>query len=168
MLSFRYWTNNILNIEQFDFVELIKECVNEFNIFAIEKNINIVVNLPPSKIISVDKFQLKRVVLNLLYNAIAYSRPNSEIELIMYFDERCINFSIKNIGNYILPNDLKNIFDKNISLNNEYSVTGNGLGLYLSKMIILKHKGEIYAKSFTDNSNIFGFKLPCSKELSVL
>lgn len=167
----KYLVNNILTayklsiedislcITNFDFVELLKNCKDELEFLSKEKEIKIQLNTPEKQSIQGDKFELKRVILNLLYNAIAYSAPKTEIEITLTYDEDSINFTIKNQSTYIPPKDLQKIFRKNISTQNKYSKPGTGLGLYLAKEIIEAHGGEIIAKSRIDNSNTFGFKL---------
>ena len=59
---------------------------------------------------------------------------------------------------------MNNLFKKYVSHAAKFNKVGVGLGLYLSKQIIDAHDGEIYAKSFEDNHNIFGFVLPIVNE----
>mgnify|MGYP003291465550 CR=1 FL=1 len=157
-----------LSVEQFDIIKLIKECVKEIGIFAKEKYLNIILNIPNTFEIKADKNELKRVLTNLIYNAIAYSTIKSDIDIIMTYDEKNILFRVKNQGEYIPPEQIKEIFKKNISLKNKYNKIGTGLGLYLSKEIIVAHGGEMIAKSTPNNENIFGFKIPCNIELEEL
>ena len=55
---------------------------------------------------------------------------------------------------------MSNLFKKYVSHAAKFNKVGVGLGLYLSKQIIDAHNGNIYAKSFEDNHNVFGFVLP--------
>ncbi len=154
-------------LEEFDFVKLINECVNELSIFAEEKELFLDVRLPEKLILCADRNEIKRVVLNLIYNAIAYSYVKNDIEILVNYNNDFITFSVKNLGNYIPPSFIKEIFKKNISLNNKYNKMGTGLGLYLSKEIIVAHEGEMIAKSTPNNENIFGFKLRRNNDLSL-
>ena len=61
---------------------------------------------------------------------------------------------------------MENLFKKYVSHAAKFNKIGVGLGLYLSKQIIDAHKGEIYAKSFEDNHNIFGFILPLENNIN--
>lgn len=148
-----------LQLELFDCIELLKESVSEVNIFTEEKNIKLIMNTPKNLKIIADKNALRRVFSNLLYNAIAYSYIKTDIEIVINYNNEHTIFYIKNYGNYIPPIQLKNIFNKNISLENKFNKMGTGLGLYLSKELIKAHGGEMIAKSSYNNENIFGFKL---------
>ena len=60
---------------------------------------------------------------------------------------------------------MENLFKKYVSHAAKFNKVGVGLGLYLSKQIIDAHNGDIYAKSFEDNHNIFGFVLPLTNKI---
>ena len=59
---------------------------------------------------------------------------------------------------------MNNLFKKYVSHVAKFNKIGVGLGLYLSKQIIDTHDGNIFAKSFEDNHNIFGFVLPLKQK----
>ncbi len=59
---------------------------------------------------------------------------------------------------------MNNLFKKYVSHAAKFNKVGVDLGLYLSKQIIDAHNGSIYAKSYEDNSNVFGFILPIVTE----
>lgn len=160
--------NFSLYIEDFDIVQTIKESVNELEIFSKEKNLNIFLNLPNSFNISADKNEIKRVILNLIYNALTYSYISSDVEIFLNYNEKTLSFYVKNKGDYVPPEEIRKIFKKNISPQNKYNKIGTGLGLYLSKEIILAHNGEMIAKSSPNNQNIFGFKLNYNRDLKEL
>ena len=75
-------------------------------------------------------------------------------------DENTISFEAKNESPYINPETMESMFKKYVSHAAKYNKVGVGLGLYLSKQIIDAHNGDIYAQSFKENYNIFGFVLP--------
>ncbi|MBQ7450889.1 hypothetical protein IJS77_05665 [bacterium] len=104
--------------------------------------------------------QIKRVITNMMGNAISYAYNNTEIIVNINQDENSINFDAKNESAYINPETMENLFKKYVSHAAKFNKVGVGLGLYLSKQIIDAHNGNIYAKSFKDNHNMFGFVLP--------
>ena len=107
-----------------------------------------------------DRMQIKRVLTNILGNAISYAYDNTQIDVTIKQDENGIGFEAKNESAYINPETMNNLFKKYVSHAAKFNKVGVGLGLYLSKQIIDAHDGEIYAKSYEDNHNIFGFILP--------
>ena len=69
-------------IEEFDFSKLVEESTSEISYLAYEKNQKLSFNLPDKELmINADKTQIKRVIINLIANAIYYGRNNTVIEI---------------------------------------------------------------------------------------
>ena len=143
---------------------LVREITQELKWLSHEKNKTLFINIDnASNFICADRLQLKRVIFNLISNAIKYSENDSVIDIIVKdIDKDTIDFQVKNKSKFLKKADLINIFDKYKSkANSKISKISTGLGLYLAKQIIEKHNGEIYAKCFEESETcIFGFKLP--------
>lgn len=168
LCSYKINCNEVhLHPELFDISKIIEDCNNEISFLLSEKSLNINLNIPANLFVSCDKNELQRVILNLLYNAVTYSKPNSDIDVNLNFDETYLNFSITNQSEYISGKDIKAIFNKDFSLKNKYNKPGTGLGLYVSNKIIQAHGGEMIAKSSTNNINIFGFKLKHNNSIQI-
>ena len=126
-----------------------------------EKNVIIHINTEGSQFnTECDRMQIKRVLTNILGNAISYAYDNTQIDVTIKQGENGIGFEAKNESAYINMETMNNLFKKYVSHAAKFNKVGVGLGLYLSKQIIDAHGGEIYAKSYEDNHNIFGFILP--------
>lgn len=111
-----------------------------------------------------DYLQIKRVVTNLLSNAINYGQPDSDIKVSLLSDQENIEVIVRNKSRYIPPNELEVVFDRfKRAKFSGYNSTGAGLGLYLCKQIISLHNGKIFANSFEDGTCIFGFKIPAGE-----
>ncbi|MBR6098226.1 HAMP domain-containing histidine kinase [bacterium] len=150
-----------LNYEKCNFISLVEETVNELDSMQKEKNVTIHINKKGNIFVTeCDRMQIKRVLTNILGNAISYAYNNTPIFINIKQNEQGINFEAKNKSAYINPETMNNLFKKYVSHAAKFNKVGVGLGLYLSKQIIVAHKGDIYAKSFEDNHNIFGFYLP--------
>ena len=154
-----------LNTSLIDMSIIVNEVINELKWFAKEKKKTFSFEVDDSaKHIRADKLQLKRVIFNIISNAIKYGTLDSEVQIILKdSSEDEIDFQVKNKSKFLTDDDMSNIFDKyKTKSNSKISKISTGLGLYLSKQIVEQHKGEIYAKCI-DGECTFGFRLPKNK-----
>lgn len=149
-----------LNFAEFSLTELVRECISEMVYVAREKNLNIKTVSKAANQICADRVQIKRVIMNLLSNAIKYAYKDTDLRLSVYKNGSDVFFEFENKSPYIPEEKQKNIFAKYVSFAGVHKELGTGLGLYASKKIIESHHGEIYVKSFKNDINIFGFKIP--------
>jgi len=158
-----------LNYSSFNIQNLINECINEMTPFINENSVTVVFN--PENLetcIYADKIELKRVIINLLSNAINYAYSNTVVQIIISENNNNFFFEVMNSSPYIEPKVLSGLFEKYVTHSAKYNKIGMGLGLYLSKQIIEAHKGEIIAKSSKNQINTFGFKIPLSASNKII
>lgn len=154
-----------LNFVDFQFLELVNECVSEMIYVAKDKGINININNElVQSLIQADRVQIKRVVMNLLSNGIKYAYPNTELNLHIYEHKDKIGFEFMNESPYIPKDKQKAIFAQYVSYAAAHNELGIGLGLYASKKIIEGHNGSIFVESYNDNRNSFGFRIPIAQK----
>lgn len=150
-----------LNLENTDILELIGDVSQELESLLKEKNIKIHINaLEQIEKIKFDSIQIKRVLVNLLGNAITYAYNDTDIAVTVQKEKEFVKVQIGSHSPYINPSLLENLFEKYVTHAAKYNKIGVGLGLYLSKQIINAHNGEIGAISFEENRNIFEFTIP--------
>ena len=151
-----------VNPVEFDIQELINETTRGVSNLLGERNQKLHINVDLKSLdIVADRLQLKRVIINLLSNAINHGFKNSDIEVFVTGDNEKLKFEVKNQSEYITKEQMKEIFEKYKHKENSKSIkTSTGLGLYLSKQIIDAHNGKMYAQSGEDKVCIFGFEIP--------
>ncbi|MBE7703992.1 MAG: PAS domain-containing sensor histidine kinase [Cyanobacteria bacterium SIG28] len=150
-----------LSCENFLLSDLVSECISEMLYVAKDKSITI--SLQTNNIdsnIFADRVQIKRVIMNLISNGIKYAYKDSTLKLLTYLENENICFEFENHSPYIPEDKQKSIFAQYVSYAGLHQEFGIGLGLYASQKIIEGHNGEIFVKSYKDNRNIFGFKIP--------
>lgn len=153
---------NIIQKERFDIVELVRETSDELSNLLTAKNQQIRIYSGENIMyVWADKFQIKRVIVNFLGNAMTYGLKNSVINISIKNKSTALNLNVQNKCEYISNGTVKGLFDK--FYRSRTQKAGTGLGLYLSKQIIEAHKGKIYAKSDTRNNFDVGFEIPLSK-----
>lgn len=155
-----------LDYAEFNFDALVGECCNEISYLLEEKKQKICINNDDAiSLIHADKLEIKRVVTNLISNAISYSGKEAQINISIGGNPEEIIFSVKNQGEFIPEKELKRLFGKFVSNASKYKKIGFGLGLYLSKQIISAHSGEVFAQSVENDGNTFGFKIPAKAQI---
>jgi len=107
-----------------------------------------------------DKFQLTRVVKNLIQNAISYGSPKTPIEITIGEVPKFITIKIKDHGAGIAKTDIDRIFNKYYSAAKKFRKIGTGLGLYLAFQIVKAHNGELSVDSKEGEYTEFCIKLP--------
>ncbi len=127
---------------------------------AISHKINI--ELCDTKIIYGDRNRIGQVITNLISNAIKYSPEASNILITSVIESNKIKIGVQDHGIGIPPSQLKNVFDRffRITGDNRETFPGLGLGLFISKEIIKRHNGEIFAESAEGKGSKFCFLLP--------
>ncbi|HJC24987.1 MAG TPA: HAMP domain-containing histidine kinase [Candidatus Eisenbergiella merdavium] len=96
-----------------------------------------------------DAMKLARVFNNILKNAIAYSYPDSVIEIWAQQNDTMIYIYFQNKGKTIPPHKLDSVFEKFFRLDEARTTNtgGAGLGLAIAKEIVALHGGSITADS---------------------
>lgn len=110
--------------------------------------------------ISADKIQLKRVIKNLIQNAISHSESAKDVDIEIEQIKNEVNIKIIDYGKGIPQDEIEKIFNKYYSTAKKFRKIGTGLGLYLSQQIIKSHGGEIIVKSEENVNTEFCIKLP--------
>ncbi len=122
--------------------------------------------------IHADEFKLRQILLNIISNAIKYSKKGSvtihlTTENLSVCDQCLLVFRIEDTGLGIAEDDLPLIFDKFIQVGSESDQKGTGLGLPITKEYIELMGGNISVTSVLNQGSCFTFTLPVTRISSV-
>ena len=149
---------------------LIDECLFLLNPLFHSKRIRITKNYEHDMpAVEIDKGQIEQVFINLFNNAADAIGNNGEIRIDVHTEEKNISvvnmgeikyaaITITDTGSGIQPGDINNIFETFFTTKVEGK--GTGLGLPISKAIILRHKGKIEVYSEPGKFTTFRIFLP--------
>lgn len=115
-----------------------------------------------------DKFQLKRVIKNLIQNAISYGKAKTPIEIKIGEIPNYIYIKVKDFGDGISKENIDRIFNKYYSAAKKFRKIGTGLGLYLALHIIRAHNGDLTVESEEGEFTEFCIKIPVNYERNTL
>ena len=144
---------------EYELDEQIRNCIILLENQWSTKNIEINLNLEPTKICGNSKM-LSHLWINLIENAIKNSKDNGNITIECHETPDDIQFKISNDGNGMDDNTLKHIFDKFYQGDRSHTSIGNGLGLSIVKRIVELSSGEITVESKINQNTTFTIKLP--------
>ncbi len=171
MRSLSKLSNSLLDIAKFNdhkpkdldnivIKDLLAYVVSKIGVLAAEKNINVVTDLKSSAQIKGSKMELARVFYNVLDNAITHTPSGGSITIK---DEESGNryaILITDTGIGIPKEKLSHIFDPFFQADSAHSKTGAGLGLTLSKKIVINHGGSIKVESEVGQGTTVNISLP--------
>lgn len=152
-------TLSTINKEINPFIESI---IKEMEPISIKTGHNIIANIEQTNNLQLtfDEFQLKRVIKNLIQNAITFSPNNSDVIINSEQFDNKIKIFITNKGSGISSEDLDLIFQKYYCGHSKFRKAGTGLGLYLSQQIVLAHNGNIEVDTSIEGLTTFVLTLP--------
>ncbi len=119
-------------------------------------------------LLNVSPEALKRVLFNLLDNAIKYTPPGGWLKLIAGSDENNVRVTVQDTGCGIPEEEIPYIFERFYRVDKARSryLGGTGLGLAICKEIIELYEGEIgLEESQVDKGSTFYFTLPVEKNI---
>jgi len=154
----------VVNLFSTSPVLLAVDAVEAVSPVAETKNQIIKLNVPPdTPSVLVDGDMIRRVLINLLENAVKYSPPGGEITLGADIEDDVARIWVQDSGPGILTLDQEQIFDKYTRLNPKGSQKGFGLGLAYCRLAIEGHGGQIWVESEPGEGSRFSFTLPLAK-----
>ncbi|MEH7749004.1 ATP-binding protein [Neobacillus drentensis] len=139
-----------LNIQELDLYELLKEVITILSGKAQAKNIRINLLCKQDQVmIQGDLDRLKQVFINLIANAMNYTRPEGYVEIILLQHSEKVRVHVKDTGIGISKEEIPRIFERFYRVDRDRSRNsgGTGLGLAIVKHLIEAHHGNISVRS---------------------
>jgi|GEM_PF-4713864 len=160
---FRYEKNiHSLSLVQTDVRELIKNSVIDLSPLAQHRGIDIKLDIPIEfSMAEVDQTSIRRVLQNLIDNAIKFSDAGKQVTVKAWSAGDKIHIAVEDKGPGISQEDSGKLFQRCYQgTAGKESNRGMGLGLYLCKQIVDAHKGEIKCVSEENVGSTFTVSLP--------
>lgn len=154
---------------EYEFVEisledLIETSIQEFQQIAKHKSINLKYYKSERRLpkVKADSLKLKMVVENLIDNAIKYTAPGGQVEVLFKYYRNTIEVIVSDSGVGIPKDQISQLFSKFFRAKNviRMQTDGTGLGLFIAKRIVEKHGGIIWAESEEGKGTQMHFTLP--------
>lgn len=142
--------------------EIVESIARILDTEAKEKNVRIPVYFDPGlPSISIDKEQIKQVLMNFILNAIQAIEGAGVVELSTRLfakngSEQFVQIVVRDSGVGVAEKDLENIFNPFFTTKKE----GSGLGLSISHQIVQEHGGYIVVESKVGEGTTFFINLP--------
>ena len=152
----------VLRLESLDLNELVATTISlDLNGLAHEKDQTLTLQLAHEMpLIPADALEIKRVIYNLVQNAINYTPKGGKIEVSTAYHNHFAIVNVTDTGPGIEEGIQKSLFEPYASMSKRYRHIGTGLGLYISKKIIEAHQGELSVDSRPGEGSRFTFTLP--------
>ncbi|MCA1645695.1 MAG: cell wall metabolism sensor histidine kinase WalK, partial [Chloroflexi bacterium] len=149
-------------LEPTDLVPVVREVAERLqlstNVHTLEVDLD---GLSPS-VVNADRDHLEQVLDNLVINAIKFSPAGGTIHLRLRTERDQVTVSVQDPGVGIPQDQIDAVFGLFYQAEDPVSrrTGGMGLGLYISREIIERHGGRIWAESQPGSGSTFNFSLP--------
>ena len=164
--------NTQFHIAPLELHSFVEELIHNYGLPALKKQIRI--NLEHNDeemMIHTDRDALRRILDNLLSNALKFSPKNNQVQVRLYHHEKVTQISVKDGGPGINDDDRKKLFKKfqKLAARPTGGESSTGLGLYIVKVLTDRLGGTVSVTSEPGKGAEFIVKLPtCRNETIVI
>lgn len=155
-----------LRAKTVDLAKILLEVIDTLTTTAEKKTISIVYTpeSPSSFRAKADQERIRLVFSNLIKNAILYSKEGSTIIVSLQEEKKSVVISFTDTGIGIPKKQQDQVFERFFRGDNVLTtLPGTGIGLYLSKRIMEKHRGKIWFTSKEKKGSTFFISLPVGR-----
>jgi len=158
-----------INPKPLNISQIIQDILVELRIQAEEKNLELKYNAYAKQLplINIDPARLKQILINLIGNAIKYTQKgNVEIITEEKNNGKTLELRIKDTGMGMSAKDRERLFEKFYRIKNEKtkSISGTGLGLWITKQLVELMKGTIMVDSIENVGTQVTLQFPVVKK----
>jgi signal transduction histidine kinase len=144
-----------------DLVYLVQSVSESFAAQAEAGNLEFELKIPSdSLVVSANEGQMRRVLTNLLENALKFNRPGGSVRLQLAAVADQVEIEVADSGIGIPAEDLAQVFQRFHRARNAAAYPGSGLGLAIVKAIVDAHDGQIWARPAVPHGTCFVIRLP--------
>lgn len=162
---YRYESGELMLCKDyFNLRDFITHCTQEIKPLLEKKNVILEVSNIEDVKVYADKQEIRRVLANLLGNAINYTPANGKITVKTVKTAEEVRITVEDTGIGIPQEDIPKLFNRFSQGTSRKRSTGTGLGLYLSRQIVEAHGGKIWLESEEGKGSRFIFALPDSQD----
>lgn len=152
---------DVFRFETINLKSFLEEIHEYTSILAEQKGLVSELQIPAKGIyIAGDKTHLRRLVINLINNAIKFTPEGGKISLAMTAGNSVAEISVSDTGIGISQQDQEKIFDKFFRASSLSSAPGSGMGLSIARSIAIAHQGSIRVRSRKNLGSTFTVVLP--------
>lgn len=158
--------NNKMELEEeaTRFHDFLTNHLNQFYSIGNSEKVNVVAKLSVSEDLNIqlDQNKFKKVINNFLSNAIKFSPPNGQAEVIVEEDESSLLVKVTDQGRGISAADLPYVFDRFYQAKNTDAPAegGTGIGLSMCKELSQLMGGKVWVESIPGKGSTFFFSFP--------
>lgn len=153
-----------LRLEPTDMVAFINEIYQLFSYQAKAKSMRFsFIHTMPVLMASVDRSSMDKILVNLISNSFKCTPPGGEVSITLEGDNDTMRITVWDNGPGIPPEKLDDIFCRFYSNNSVYDKRfdmGTGIGLDLTRQLVLLHNGTIQAENNADKGCHFTILIP--------
>jgi two-component system clock-associated histidine kinase SasA len=151
-----------LHPQELDLTKLCREVGESLQQRLESKQLSLTTELPNDlPTVYADGSQIRRVLTNLVDNAIKYTPIGGEVAVVaLHRTTQKVQVMVADTGPGIPPENRENIFEESYRLQRDSAQEGYGLGLALCQRIIRAHYGQIWVDSVPNEGSSFYFTLP--------
>lgn len=145
-----------------DFTQLVREAAEDAELLAASAGIKVSSEVESGIRVGGDALLLKRVLLNLVDNAVRYNRPEGRVALRLRRESGSTIFTLANTGPGIRAESQAELFKRFYRAEGDRNreTGGSGLGLSLCREIVVAHGGAIALEESAADRTTFGLRLP--------
>ena len=149
--------------EPFDMAQLVDSCCDMISLRAAEGRITLGRDIQPGlEPLVGDRRACKQILLNLLSNALKFTKPGGRVTLAVHPDGNALLLSVKDTGIGMAARDLTKLGDPFFQARGEYDrpFEGTGLGLSIVRGLVGLHGGTITVDSAPGEGTSVAVRLP--------
>ena len=134
--------------------EIASECSRAAAVLAQAEAITVSLDTPADVQMCGDQELLRRMIMNLLDNAIRHTPHGGRIRLSVGVQEQSVTLGVEDSGPGIPPDERDHVFERFVRLETSQSTGGGGLGLPIARWIAEQHRGTLRVAASTEGTSL--------------